>query len=155
MNPRTNHVHPHSSRIDGLQRFNELTTFTNSLKTCYDSSVTIDEACTKWYKDFNKLLHQCFKKIRITNTPPKRTVDFEIFKALDDLKALKESMKTASDMCKTTIETEIRMYEKWLAKMQGEKCIRLIEEGSKNLTDDGSFNPNFAWSLKKKIFPNY
>ena len=50
---------------------------------------------------------------------------------------------------------EIKIYEKWIAEMQGEKCVRLIKEGTKNLTANGSFNPNFVWSLKKKLFPNY
>ena len=58
-------------------------------------------------------------------------------------------------MCKGMLEMEINHYERWIAEMQGEKCVRLIKEGTKNLTANGSFNPNFVWSLKKKLFPNY
>ena len=138
---------------EGLQNFNILTTYTESLKLL--DNVTVEDACVKWYKDFNKVLHQCFKKIRITNTPPKRTIDYQIFRALADVKTLKEIMNNANEMCRCTLEVEIRSFEKRIAEMQGQKCIQSIEEERTNLLNDDSFNPNYVWSLKKKLFPNF
>ena len=40
-----------------------------------------------------------------------------------------------------------------MAKLQGNKCHQVINEETKHLMVNGSFNPNAAWNLKKKIFP--
>ena len=62
---------------------------------------------------------------------------------------------TVPEMSKSMLEIEIKCHERWIAEMQGEKCIRLIRQETGNLNSNGTFDPNFAWSLKKKIFPNY
>ena len=58
-------------------------------------------------------------------------------------------------MCKPVLEAEIKSYEKKIAEMQGDKCKDLIQEETKNLKVNDVFNPNIAWSLKKKLFPKY
>ena len=37
--------------------------------------------------------------------------------------------------------------------MHGSKCKQIIQEETNNLCVDGVFNPNEAWALKKKLFP--
>ena len=140
---------------EGLLRFYDLTTSTNCLRDCSDVSMKMDDVCERWFKDFDKILHRCFKKIRITKKPPKSTDDFLIFRALGEVKALKGMIQSANDMCKDMLETEIGYYEKWIAEMQGRKCVRLIDQETKGLDKNGDFSCNFAWSLKKKLFPNY
>ena len=83
----------------------------------------MDDICERWFKDFDKILHRCFKKIRITKKPPKSTDDFLIFRALGEVKALKGMIPSVNDMCKDMLETEIEYYEKWIAEMQGRKCV--------------------------------
>jgi hypothetical protein len=152
---------PHREEIfklrdcEGLQKFHEMTTDTECLRDCSDMSMNMEDVCERWFKDFDKILHRCFKKIRITKKPPKNTDDYLIFKSLADVKTLKEMIKSATDMCKGMLEMEINHYERWIAEMQGRKCVRVIEQETKGLNNNGNFNSNFAWSLKKKLFPNY
>ena len=49
----------------GLARFKELTSNNSTLQKCLQANIPLEQACSKWYKEFDKLLHQCFKKIRI------------------------------------------------------------------------------------------
>ena len=46
--------------VEGLQRFKELTTKSARLMTCV--KLPVEEAFNKWYKNIDKILHQCFKK---------------------------------------------------------------------------------------------
>ena len=83
---------------DGLNRLRELTSNDSSLEKCMYTSASLDEACTKWYKEFDKLLHQCFRKIRITSTPPKNTIDFQIHQYLLEIQQLKTLISTACSL---------------------------------------------------------
>ena len=67
-----------------------------------------------------------------------------------------KSMALSSDnMNKSVVEVEIRSYEKRIAEIQGEKCRHLIHEEKMSLREGEVFNPNIAWSIKKKLFPKY
>ena len=115
----------------------------------------MDTVCERWYKEFDKLLHQCFKKIRITNVPPKKTMDYELYQNMVEINVLKSLDLTSDNMNKAVVDAEIRRYESNIAKIQGEKCKKLIHDETKNLRVGENFNPNVAWSLKKKLFPKY
>ena len=125
----------------------------DSLLNCVQTNIPLEEACTKWYKEFDKLLHQFFKKMRITSTPPKRTLNYQIHKSLLELKDLKVLASTASEMSLPVLNTEIALLEKKVSEMHGSKCKQIIQEETNNLCVDGVFNPNEAWALKKKLFP--
>ena len=137
----------------GLQKFQQLTSTSDHLLKCFQSNLTLHDSCKKWFKEFEKLIHLCFKKIRITETPPKSTIDYSIHKLLSDLKQIKLMLSSATEMSKPVLELEAAMYEKKIAEAHGEKCKRTIKEQTKDLKLDEAFNPNAAWKLKKKLFP--
>ncbi len=139
---------------EGLKKFNDLTSKESGLNRCIDSpNMPLEEACSKWYKSFDKLLHQCFTKVRITDTPPKNSLEFPIHQIMADNKILKELLASASEMCKGGIEQEIASNESKLAQLLGQKCKETINESVSKLSTDGTFNANAAWKMKKKLYP--
>ena len=56
-------------------------------------------------------------------------------------------------MCKHVLEIEIKSIERQIAKLQGEKCKKIINAETSNMATDGVFDPTTAWKLKKKLFP--
>ena len=138
---------------ESLQQFNHLTANAPTLMKCFEKDLSLTEACDKWFKEFDKLIHRCFKKIRITQTPPKNTIDHEIHRLLTDVKHLKELLPLASEMCQQVLQYEINSCEKLIAELQGEKCKNVIKEETRKMVSNESFDPHRAWKIKKKLFP--
>ena len=136
---------------EALQKFKEKSMF--SAKLLKSAEFPVEEACNRWYKEINSIMHQCFKKIKISDTPPKRTTDYEIFQRLRDIKLLKELLASAHPISKAVLEVEIHLQEKNLAKVQGNRHKSIIKKQMDNLTDETCFSLNEAWKLKKKLFP--
>jgi hypothetical protein len=90
---------------------------------------------------------------KITDTPPKRTLDYEVYIKLLELKKLKEKHAEALQMHKPVLEMEINKCEKNIAITQGERLKKIIHEDMSHLLVDGAFSFNDAWKLKKRIFP--
>ena len=107
----------------------------------------------RWYKEIDAILHQCFKKVRITSTPPKRTIEYDIHQAMQHIKALKERSINSHTMQKLVLNIEVNMCEKKLAELQGNRCKKIISDEMKQITRNGKFSLNDAWKLKKKMFP--
>ena len=150
---------PHRQEIfklrdsEGLQKFKKLTSEKDTLLKCSLAPLPLAKVFEGWYKEFNKLLPQCFKKIRVTQTPPKRTIDFQINRAMMELKELKIISSQVSSICKPVVDVEIQLCEHYLAIIQGEKCKKIIYNETRNLVENDVFNSNGAWALKKKLFP--
>ena len=139
---------------NGLSKFNSITSKSDKFLKCVNATIPLQDACEKWYKEFDKTIYQCFKKIRITKTPPKSTIDFQLCKLLADIKSIREMIPLVTQMCKPVLLVEIAEYEKAVAEIQGEKCRKIVEDEARKLvSDDFVFNPNAAWALKKKIYP--
>ena len=138
---------------DGLIRFKMITTNSESLRTCFQSNLPLESACSKWFKEIDKMLHCCFKKIRVTNTPPKKSIDYEIYIALIKVKRLKELHMSCNEMQEAVVKLEINETERKVAELQGNKCKKVISEDMSHLLKDGAFSFNDAWKLKKKMFP--
>ena len=138
---------------EGLEKFKQMTTKSNKLRECFNNrnNLNLEDACNKWYKEVDKVLHQCFTKIRITDVPPKKTCDFEIFQTLNTIKQLKEIHCAVNSMQKLVIQMEIKYTEQKVAELQGNKFRRLIAEN--NFIRDGAFSFNDVWKLKKKMYP--
>ena len=137
---------------NGLALFKQMTQQNEKLRRCFDGG-NIEVGCEKWYKEVEKIMHQCFRKIRITDSPPKSTLDYEIHCALADLKMLKEQLVQSNSMLKPVLQLEITKQELKIAILQGGKCKHIINEDMKSLLVDGAFSFNDAWKLKKKMFP--
>ena len=139
---------------NGLDEFHKVTSESRNLLKCVDENIPLEKAFEKWYREIQRIFHRCFKKIRVTNSPPKRSVDYQLFTLLSDIKTLKEMVSISTPMYKPVLLIEIAGYEEAVAEIQGKKCRRIIEEEARNmLAKDFSFKPNAAWSLKKKLFP--
>ena len=136
---------------EGLQKFNEKSMRSIKLLKC--AELPVEEACNQWYKEITCIMHQCFKKIKITDTPPKRTTDYDIFRRMQDIKLLKELHATSHPISKSVLEVEIVLQENKLAEIQGIRHRSIIKKQMDNLTDEACFSFNEAWKLKKKLFP--
>ena len=138
---------------DGLKKFTMCTSVATKLRSCFMKDLSLEDACGKWYKEMNKVLHKCFKKIRITNIPPRRSIDYDIYKSLFDIKQLKELYASSHEIQRINLKIELQMEEQKLAILQGQKCKKMIEEDMGHLLKDGAFSLNDAWKLKRKLFP--
>ena len=142
--------------IEGLRKFNTLTEKSSNLVGCFHRGLSLEDACCRWYKEMDKILHQCFKKIRVKDVPPKMTIDYEIYVSLLQIKQIKVLYASCHEMQKSSLKTELRYEEQKVAVLQGNKCKKIIMEDMKHLmTTDGNFSFNDAWKLKKKLFPLY
>ena len=112
--------------MEGLRSFHERTDDCSKLRNCFQENLSLEDACNRWYKIIDSKLHQCFQKIRITDTPPKKTLDFEIYQALLEIKMVKEKWKTASAMQKPVLEMEQERCEQFAALLQGNKCKNIL-----------------------------
>ncbi len=138
----------------GLQDFNKITSKSSGLNRSMSlPDLPLEDACNRWYKEFEKLLHRCFRKVRITESPPKNSLEFPIYQLMSENKKLKELLSSATTMCKNTIDREIKYNDQRIAELQGKKCKESILEEAKKLNIDGHINHNEAWKLKKKLFP--
>ena len=138
---------------EGLSKFHKVTSKSQALLQCVQSKIPLEEACSNWYKEIRKLMFVCFKKIRITNKPPKNSIDYPIYQLMETNKVLKKWTSTAAQICRPTLQAEIKHNEAKIAVMQGEKCKNLIKDATADIYTDGNFNQNAAWKLKKKLFP--
>ena len=138
---------------DGLNKFHVMTSVCPRLKNIFRTNLKIDDLCDKWYREVEKILHQCFQKIKITEVPPKKTLEYAVLKALQDLKAMKELRIEASEMCKPMLLLEIAKQEEKVASLQGQKISRMLSNNKHLLQEDGIFNFSNAWKLKKKMYP--
>ena len=130
-----------------------MTMKSNKLKNCFRSDLELEDAVNKWYKEIDSILHQCFKKIRITSSPPKRTIEYEIHQALQHIKSLREKYSASNAMQKVVLNIEINSCEKKLAEVQGNRCRNIISEQMMKIRQNGKFSMDDAWKLKKRMFP--
>ena len=138
---------------EGLMKFSELTENCDRLRKCIRETDGVEENCNRWYKEIEKILHQSFRKIRISSNPPKKTIDHKIKELMSFIKHLKEEVHIAAEMLKPVLKLEIGKYEKQVAVLQGNKCKKIIQEQVEQLTHEGCFSFHDAWKIKKKIFP--
>ena len=138
---------------DGLAKFHKETSKAKALLQCVKPSIPIEDACSNWYKEIKKTMFTCFKKIRITNKPPKKSIDYPIYELMENNKVLKKLLSSASQLCKQTLAADIKHNEAKIAVLQGEKCKELIKNATKGFSTDGNFNQNTVWKMKKKLFP--
>ena len=137
--------------IEGLERFKTLSTKSEKLIKSVERPV--EEACNQWFKEIHSLLHQCFRKVRITNSPPKKSSDYAIYQKLEEIKKLKEQLDISHPIIKPVIKVDIQFHENKLAEAQGIKCRSQIEQQMSMLTENGEFSFNETWKLKKKLYP--
>ena len=126
----------------GLEKFKYITDNSTRLSTIFDTEESVEKQTKKFLKKFNRILHQCFPKIRIKHA--KETEIDKLFKTKRDLKhkddhASKEKLKT--------VETK-------LADKMAEDLYNIVkEEVSIVNSDEGGFHSGHLWKLKNKLRP--
>ena len=93
---------------DGLKRFNEITTKSSRLSECFRKGANIETSTNKWFKVFEDILSMCFKKIRITEKPPKNTIDYKIYNIMEEIKINKQMLPKTTDMNKHVLNENRR-----------------------------------------------
>ena len=121
------------------KKFKEHTSNNNHLSKVFEENEDLDEAVSKFLKKMNKLLHKCFRKVRIKRQRP--------IEAQEKLYNRWREIKSKKDI-KSVIETE--EIENELANDYIEKIEKAAKDGES--TENG-FSSKKLWDLKKKLCP--
>ena len=110
----------------------------NKLSQCFRDGRGVEENSQRFFKTFTRLVHKCFKKVRIR--PNKVDVVEEKLKQLDKLKSGTHDRKAVE-----ALELDIQ-------QTCAAENARLIREQVEHLSDlDGNFSPNLMWKIKSKV----
>ena len=93
----------------------------------------------------NKILHKCFKKIRVAKG--KKKSPNQVDDLLDRRRLLKNSINPND-------RKELEDIEERLANLLGEEYLQTIEKEMEEIRlDDGKVNTQKIWQMKKKLCP--
>ena len=128
----------------GQTRFKHETSTNKYLSSVFDDETEdLEVSAQRFIKRLNKLIQICFKKIRITNKPDKKTDQlYERWRKLqgqDDDKS-KEDLESVEEELREKIAENFKMIE---------------TETNKYNCEDGGFNSGKLWNLKKHLFPKH
>ena len=87
---------------EGQRKFKEMTNDSTKLSAVFDSKEPIDIQSKKFLKKLNKILHQCFKKIKI-----KKSYKTDIDKLFEEQKELKHKADKKSQNKLKQVETTL------------------------------------------------
>ena len=129
------------------QQFKEFTSKTKHYLNVFSTDETVEIQFQKWHKKFQKALHSCFRKIRITNREKK-------------LSKLDLLMKEKKEIIK---KRKLGEYDKEIIdeidRKIGEECEdkewkKLMNVLGSLETDRGDTNNTNVWRELRKAFPN-
>ena len=94
--------------IGGLAEFNKLTSTKDSgLSMCFQKNTTLQNKTDLWFNTVNSIINRCFRKIRITKKPAKRSPMYLIYVKQNDLKLLKIMRESAPESILQSLDIEI------------------------------------------------
>ena len=85
----------------GIKKFKELTLNSNVLSSIFDTNKDVNVQTKKLLKRLNGILHECFRKIKITGASKKQTEIHDLYKQQEYLK-----FKTNSESIKEQTKVE-------------------------------------------------
>ena len=125
---------------EGQKKFHEMTENCTKLSSVFDKNDNIEVQSKRFLKELNKMLHQCFKNVRV-----KESTNKEVDKLFDRQKVLK---RTNDEISKKELkEVEERLADKMAKNMY--KNVK--EEVDLVKCEDGGFNSGHLWRLKNKL----
>ena len=128
----------------GQKKFKEKTTNTNYLSSVFDDeTVDVNISANRFIKRLNKIIHQCFNKVRITDRNDKQT---------ESLYAKWRNLQGQDD---ENSKAELQEVENEMADKIAENARKIEEEAGNYDCEDGGFNPGKLWNLKKHLFPKH
>ena len=124
------------------KKFTALTSKTNILTSAFNCNSDLDKATMNFFKNLDKCIRMCFKKIRITENTKGE---------IDDLFNQRRLLRNKTD---DKSKHELEKVELKLAELCSKQNYEKIksEIDAINYNEDG-FNSNHLWNLKKKISP--
>ena len=123
----------------GKKKFKELTDESTVLSSIFDTNEDIEVQTKKFLNKLNNILHQSFKKIRIT-----KNKDSEIDKLFRKQKKLKKKKEINKAEQKELKEVESELAD----KMANDLYEIVKEEVNIVKSDEGGFNSSHLWRLK-------
>ena len=126
----------------GMAKFKEITQNNTILSSIFDSTKDINIQSKKFLKRLNGILHQCFKKIRLTKENKKQN-------EINSLIKLQKVLKFKTD---ETSKKELEEVEKTLVEKMSEDLYDIVKNEVKKInSENGGFNSGHLWQLKKKL----
>ena len=127
---------------EGQKKFHEMTDNSTKLSSVFDTKDNIEVQSKRFLKELNKILHQCFKKIRVTESTNK-----EVDRLFEKRKFLKKKEDRNS-------KKELNKVEEKLADKMAEDMYKIVKEEVELVKcEDGGFNSGHLWRLKNKLRP--
>ena len=128
--------------LECQQIFKELTSNTDFLSSVFDNDQDLNSITKKFLKRLNGVIHNSFKKIKISERPNK---------ALEELFEKRNLLRTKSDPeSRDALE---QVEEELASKCAEDNKEKIKEELSGMKCDEGGINPGKLWNLRKKLFP--
>ena len=126
----------------GMKKFKEKTSNNTTLSLIFENEKDIEGQAKKFLKRFTGILHQCFKKIKITPTTKREN---ELGNLLDKQKVLKSKKDEQSKI-------ELEQIEEQLAEKLSEEFFGIVKDEVAMInSEEGGFNSGHLWKLKKKL----
>ena len=136
------------------EKFKDITDETTKLSSCFHNSKNSFTHQTEHFmKQLDKIFHQCFSKIRVTNKSKVTKDDLQgliqqkskILEFLDGAK---------SDLMINWFENYKNMLETIICQLTSEKSATIVKEQVGHLDSiSGNFCQSGMWKVKRKIYP--
>ena len=137
--------------LECQETFRRMTSETEKLSACFESSAPFSDQVVKWDKTLNSFFQQSFRKIRVVENKPKETV---VTKLLEERKVLKQTLKDCNGENSEEYQQKIENIDMKVAQECSEENVKKIKENFGKLSEGaGGVNTNGVWKLKKKVFP--
>ena len=109
-------------------KFSEVTNNSKKLKRCFQSNLSFSDQCNTFFKSFDDILHQCFKKVRVGNGNQNSS------KEIDELLKRQSELKTflSTNECQIS-SNRLDDIEKNLSNLTSVRNIKIVNEFIQNL----------------------
>ena len=135
---------------ESQQLFLEETNCVQQFRDVFSKDVDIEQNSQQFLKKLNKIIHKCFKKIRITGNVNKKD-EMVIYMELKTQLTIKLRI-TDDDYEISEIKSQIRILDNYLSVKCAEKNKQLVREYSEELVSlKGTFSQHGLWKLKSKL----
>ena len=144
---------------DCQEAFKNATEVNPELIKCFENDLPIEVQSRKWMKNFNSVLHQSFRKVRIVNTNKKKKENLKMKSMLNERIQMRQDLKTVNitEEMKDKIELRIRQIEEDMEKEITEEyqkeVIEIMRELGGSEEGTGGDRRNKMWKLLKKNYP--
>ena len=129
---------------ESLVKFVNATNKCEELIAIFETNKSLEVQTRKFIKQINGLIHECFKKVKITSKSDPQ---------LDKLYDKRRYLRTKDD--EKSVE-ELEAVEEELATKYSETMFKKINQEIKGIRgDEGGYNPGHLWKLKKKLSPKH